>query len=241
MSMTKNKQTYSYLEHPSDFKPTYLYIKQHKKTGLKYFGKTTKDPKKYNGSGTYWVRHLREHGNNIETIWFRRFDNIFSLKSYAENFSKENNIVESNKWANLMMENGLDGGSPKGRIISSETRKKLSQAGMKRKQTPETKRKIGESKKGKKRKKFSIEWRKNLQKNHASKKPGYCKTVTNECKRKISNTLRLRAKPVYCITNNTQYDCIMDAVEQLELSYNGVSHCVYGYQKSTRGYQFKFA
>jgi len=33
-------------------KPTYLYIKEHSKTGLKYFGKTTKsDPTVYDGSG----------------------------------------------------------------------------------------------------------------------------------------------------------------------------------------------
>ena len=38
-------------------KPTYLYVKQHNKTGLKYFGKTTKkDPLKYKGSGLYWKR-----------------------------------------------------------------------------------------------------------------------------------------------------------------------------------------
>ena len=35
-------------------KPTYLYIKQHSVTKLKYFGKTTKkDPVKYLGSGIY--------------------------------------------------------------------------------------------------------------------------------------------------------------------------------------------
>lgn len=32
----------------TEFLPTYLYIKTHNQTGLKYFGKTTKDPFKYN-------------------------------------------------------------------------------------------------------------------------------------------------------------------------------------------------
>jgi hypothetical protein len=31
------------------FKPTWLYIKQHTVTGLKYFGKTTRNPEKYKG------------------------------------------------------------------------------------------------------------------------------------------------------------------------------------------------
>jgi hypothetical protein len=43
------------------FKPTFLYIKTHSVTGLKYFGKTTKDPFRYKGSGVYWVRHLKVH------------------------------------------------------------------------------------------------------------------------------------------------------------------------------------
>jgi hypothetical protein len=43
--------------------PTYLYIKQHSITGLKYFGKTTKsNPYKYNGSGKYWIRHINKNG-----------------------------------------------------------------------------------------------------------------------------------------------------------------------------------
>jgi len=36
------------------YKPSYLYIKKHNETGLKYFGKTTQDPYTYQGSGTDW-------------------------------------------------------------------------------------------------------------------------------------------------------------------------------------------
>jgi len=42
----------------TEFQPTYLYIKQHTKTGKLYFGKTGNDPEKYLGSGTRWKRHL---------------------------------------------------------------------------------------------------------------------------------------------------------------------------------------
>jgi hypothetical protein len=92
------------------FKPTYLYIKQHNDTGLKYFGKTTSNPEKYKGSGLYWTAHLKSHGNNVSTIWYERFNDKESLTEYAIAFSKENNIVESTEWANLKPENGLDGG-----------------------------------------------------------------------------------------------------------------------------------
>jgi len=55
----------------TEIPPTYLYIKKHSITGLKYFGKTTEsDPYKYLGSGTYWKKHYKKHGKEfIETIW----------------------------------------------------------------------------------------------------------------------------------------------------------------------------
>lgn len=47
----------------------YLYVKRHKVTGMKYFGKTVKkDPYKYNGSGLYWVRHIKKYGKKEKTI-----------------------------------------------------------------------------------------------------------------------------------------------------------------------------
>jgi len=89
----------------------YLYIKQHSITGLKYFGKTTKNPFLYNGSGKYWSRHIKKYGPLfIQTIEVWGFDNQTSCTEFALKFSKDNNIVESNEWANLCLENGTDGG-----------------------------------------------------------------------------------------------------------------------------------
>ena len=94
-------------------KPTYLYIKQHSITGLKYFGKTSKDPYKYPGSGTYWLRHITKYGKQfVKTLWVSDLYYDTSIADIALHFSKENNIVESNNWANLILENGLDGGIP---------------------------------------------------------------------------------------------------------------------------------
>lgn len=105
-----------------NFIPTWLYIKQHNVTGLKYFGKTTAtSPYDYKGSGNYWKNHLRCHGNNISTIWCELFDTKENLIEFATNFSIKNNIVESNEWANLKVENGLDGSPP--RVVFSESHK----------------------------------------------------------------------------------------------------------------------
>lgn len=90
--------------------PIYLYIKTHKKTGLKYFGKTTKkDPHKYHGSGKHWKAHLEKHGYDYTTeIYGVFYDKKQCLESAIE-FSEKNKIVESTEWANLRIET-LDGG-----------------------------------------------------------------------------------------------------------------------------------
>lgn len=91
------------------FKPTYLYVKTHNLTGLKYFGKTTrKNPEKYLGSGKRWKNHLKVHGNDITTEIIGYFVEE-ECKKVALEFSKVNNIVKSKDWANLKVES-LDGG-----------------------------------------------------------------------------------------------------------------------------------
>lgn len=94
----------------SIFKPTYLYVKTHNITGLKYFGKTVrKDPFSYYGSGTRWIYHLKKHGYDISTEIIGLFSNEEECRQVALDFSVNNNIVKSNKWANLKMEK-IEGG-----------------------------------------------------------------------------------------------------------------------------------
>lgn len=90
----------------------YLYIKTHNITGLKYLGKTTKDPFKYSGSGKHWVRHIKKHGNNVTTEIIFQTDDRQIFKEYALEYSILHNIVESTLWANLMMETGTGGSNP---------------------------------------------------------------------------------------------------------------------------------
>lgn len=93
--------------------PIWLYIKRHNFTGLMYFGKTTtKDPYKYPGSGKYWTAHLKKHGTAVSTIWCKEFYDLGELTSFAIKFSIENDIVKSPEWANLVIENGIDGTTP---------------------------------------------------------------------------------------------------------------------------------
>lgn len=124
----------------TNYKPTWLYIKQHNQTGLKYFGKTVRDPHSYKGSGKHWKRHLKMHGDDVTTIWCQLFINKTELQEYALYFSKEHNIVESKEWANLMPENGLDGGDRFSNLPKDQQREisqKLSIASAKQQHTLE--------------------------------------------------------------------------------------------------------
>jgi len=104
----------------------YLYVKTHNVTGLKYLGKTARsNPEKYKGSGKYWRRHLKKHGNFVTTEIIGKFYNEYEASKFALQYSKDNNVVQSPDWANLKEENGLDG-SPKGVKFSKEHKKKLS-------------------------------------------------------------------------------------------------------------------
>ena len=103
-----------------EFAPTWLYVKCHRLTGLKYFGKTVRDPKKYIGSGRYWKKHIKTHGRDIETVWCELFTDRSSLVEFAELFSEFYNIVQETDsngkkcWANEIPENGLQGGQNAG-------------------------------------------------------------------------------------------------------------------------------
>lgn len=91
--------------------PTRLYIKQCPCCRLKYFGKTTnQDIENYTGSGKRWKYHLKKH--NVEPIhlWNSYWYYDTSITRFALKFSRMNKIVESNEWANLKEEDGIDGG-----------------------------------------------------------------------------------------------------------------------------------
>lgn len=94
-----------------NFTPTYLMVKQHRLTGMKYFCKTiSKKFIRYKGSGIFWNRHINKHGRDyIDTIWYELFYNKEDLVEFATFFSEELDIVNSKDWANLIVEDGLTG------------------------------------------------------------------------------------------------------------------------------------
>lgn len=190
------------------FYPTYLYVKTHNKTGLKYFGKTTGDTFQYRGSGKHWLSHIKKHGYDISTEIIGYYTNIEECVAQALQFSKDNCIVESQEWANMIVENGIDGGNTSRTNygpMSKESKRKISDAqkgqmpwntglrgvtpGNKKPRTEEQKLKISKSLKGKKRNPESI--KKTADALRGRKRPEAAewmknRVVSEETKKKIS-------------------------------------------------------
>jgi hypothetical protein len=80
------------------FEATALYVKTHKSTGVKYFGKTTRLDciHTYKGSGLHWRRHLKKHGSDYTTELLGIWQDQDRLVNYARKFCEENQIVKSN-------------------------------------------------------------------------------------------------------------------------------------------------
>ena len=90
----------------------YLYKKTHKITGLKYLGKTSKNPYKYLGSGLKWIQHLKEHGKEIDTEILKECYSNEEVSFWGRYYSDLWNVSKSDEWANIIPETG---GSAAGR------------------------------------------------------------------------------------------------------------------------------
>jgi hypothetical protein len=96
-------------------KLTYIYVKQ-APSGLLYLGKTVKNikinPHCYLGSGKYWLEHLKSrgyHAKDIKTWILHETTDLEDLKLMGLYYSNLFDVVNSNDWANLKLEEG-DGG-----------------------------------------------------------------------------------------------------------------------------------
>jgi len=88
-----------------------LYVKTHRKTGLKYLGQTVADPYKYKGSGVRWLRHLIKHGNDVDTNIIRWCKDKAAITAWGIFYSDLFDVVNDPNWANLIREEGTGGWS----------------------------------------------------------------------------------------------------------------------------------
>jgi hypothetical protein len=120
-----------------------LYIKTHKKTGLKYFGYTKQDPHIYPGSGTDWKIHLKKHGYQVHTEVLLQTTNKNEIVIWGILYSSKWNIVSAqddfgNKiWANKIPETGSGAGRKIGSIMRPESKELIRAKAVGRKQSNE--------------------------------------------------------------------------------------------------------
>jgi hypothetical protein len=88
----------------------YLYVKTHRITGLKYLGKTSQDPQRYQGSGLHWQRHIKLHGNHVDTEILRECQSEDEVRQWGLYYSELWNVVDDPQWANLQPESGQGSG-----------------------------------------------------------------------------------------------------------------------------------
>lgn len=130
----------------------YLYLKTHNVTGLKYLGKTTRDPYDYRGSGLVWNRHLDKHGDDVTTEILFETTDMEKFKRVGHEYSEKWNIVESKEFANLIPEYGTGGDTSM--CFTEETKEKIrtslakTREGMDLSRSEVTKKKISEGLKG---------------------------------------------------------------------------------------------
>lgn len=136
-----------------------LYLKEHNVTGLKYLGYTERNPHKYGGSGVYWRKHIKKHGNDVTTTVLFESEDLVAAKLRAKELSNEWDIVNNPFFANLKTEDvdgvipGVEtrtkiGAKSKGRVFSDESKRKMSVSRKKHIMTPEHKANIGKAAKG---------------------------------------------------------------------------------------------
>jgi len=135
---------------------TTIFIATHKTTNLKYLAKTTQYhthlelEEKYHGSGKRWTNHLNKHGKDVRIEIIGTFKTS-EVRKYAVAVSYANNVVISNDWANLMIEDGLSGGNAfvgKTENEMNEIKQKMSDSHKGIPRSEEAKRNISNGQKG---------------------------------------------------------------------------------------------
>ncbi len=96
-------------------KHTKLYLHTHKINGLKYLGFTSNLKRRgyeYKNDNSMWGAHLRKYGEDYTTEILYEGDNQELLSNHAIAYSLVHKIWDNSEYANLELENGLNGGVP---------------------------------------------------------------------------------------------------------------------------------
>jgi hypothetical protein len=76
------------------------------------------------GSGKLWLRHIKKYGYDVTTEVVFQTEDSNEFKRVALEYSIKNNIVNSDIWANLILETGTGGDNPHSRSEQSKEKSK---------------------------------------------------------------------------------------------------------------------
>lgn len=243
-------------------KLTYIYVKQ-LPNGLLYLGKTEKNPYKYKGSGTDWLKIIK-NGNykieNIKTYILHETTDKLDLDYMGRYYSKLFNIVESPLWANKKIETGDGGGSKWTKDRKHSFINKISGDNHWTKK-PEAKKILKDSWNDDRKKlykkiftgrkmptsgiqKIKNSWTKERKEKHAKNNPANSEKALQKRKDSMLGSSNWRAKKVnqYTIDGDfvKQYSCIAEALKQFGKNI-GISAACNGRAKTAGGYIWKYA
>ena len=225
----------------------YLYIKT-SPLGLRYLGKTIKDPNTYLGSGKIWKRHIKKHNftvDDIETEIVFETNNVDELIKKGIELSNLYNIVESKEWANLREESGDGGNTSKfidftNPIFHNSNRSKHLNDWLNNVSDEEIKKILRE-------RIAKVDFKKRADK--ANENPDWDSWRESIKNRKTDysflNKLHEQSKkPIYQLNLDDEiikeFNSAVDAADGLNINVGGIRHCLKGRNKTAGGYKWKY-
>lgn len=225
----------------------YLYIKT-SPIGLKYLGKTTKNPFTYLGSGKIWKRHIKKHNltiNDIRTEIILETNDVNELIEKGLELSLLYNVVESKEWANLREESGDGGDTSKfidftNPVFHNSERSKHLNEWLKNVSENERKQilrdrisKVDFNERAKKAKENTDwdSWRESIK----NRKTDYSF---------LDKLHEQSKKPIYQLSQTDdiirEFKSAVDAARELGINVGAIRHCLTGRNKTAFGYKWKY-
>lgn len=225
----------------------YLYVKT-SPSGLKYLGKTTKDPFTYLGSGKIWKRHIKKHNlttDNIKTeIVFETTDVEKLIKKGIE-LSILYDVVKSKEWANLRDESGDGGDTSKfidftNPVFHNSNRSKHLNDWLNNVSDEERKKILRE-------RIAKVDFKKRADKAKENTDWDSWKESIKNRKTDYSFLNKLHEqskKPIYQLNLDDEiikeFNSAVDAADELNINVGGIRHCLKGRNKTAGGYIWKY-
>lgn len=240
----------------------YVYVIVNKINLKLYFGSHswsgTDIDKNYYGSGKIIKQAIEKYGKDNFIVYpIQFYSNAEECRKAEEELLTRYDIANNPYCYNIKNSAiGWDKGKPlsdehrkklsqalKGKTVSEETRRKLSQANKGKTLSDEHRKKLSESKKGEKHPLYGKHHTDKTRQKISQAKKG--KTFSEEHRKKLSQAKNYKKTPIVAIQLSTGkirvFESQIECARQLSLYRSNIHDCLKGRRKQTGGYTFKYA